>query len=186
MKLSLIALLSLAPISSHAASAWENATVEATEAYRKDFKAERGQEASEPLGFALERGDDEVITKVYYVDGGKLLSFTYGCHVHGSHFDCHKEDRGTHGVYKRLTNRYKAAEMAKSVGAALELFVRKVGPEASIRTMKFWEAEELLRFSISFEKAGQEFMSCHYHDGAEMDCHRKGNAGPGEPDKKVK
>ncbi len=92
---------------------------------------------------------------------------------------------GAHGTYSRLSSRYSAAEMAKAIEASLDIFVRKVAPESAIRSMKIWEADEI-RFSINYENNGskQEFMTCHYHGGSTMDCHRKGNAGPGEPDKK--
>jgi len=186
MKISIGLAILILPVTSFAASSWESSTEAAAVAYRKDYKAERGNEAAEPVGIAMERGDGEIITTVYFQDGEIHRSYIYGCHKHGAGFDCHKEDRGEYGAYKRLSNHYKAEEMAKSIAAALEMFVRKVGPESLIRTMKLWEAEELIRFSITYQKDGikNEFMACHYHDGKEMDCHRKGNAGPGEPGKK--
>jgi hypothetical protein len=185
MKSLLPALFALLPFPSFASS-WENATKAATEAYRQDFKAERGMDAAEPVGFSMERGDEEIITKVYYLEAGVLRSYVYGCHQHGAHFDCHKEDRGEHGAYRRLTNNYNAAAMAQTVVAVLDLFKLKVAPEAAVQTMKLWEAEDSVRFSIGYEKAGRkmEFMMCHFHGGKEIDCHRKGNAGPGEPEKK--
>lgn len=186
MKLFIFALLTIAPASTFAASVWETSTEVATEAYRLDFKAERGQEASAPVGFSLLRGDEETITQVYFLDSGILRSFTYGCHLHDSQFDCHREDRGEHGTFVRPTSKYDAAEMAKAIEASLDIFVRKVAPESAIKSIKIWEAEEMIRFSIAYEKSGskQEFLACHYHTGTEMDCHRKGNSGPGEPNKK--
>ncbi len=186
MKYVLFAMMILAPTSGFAASVWETSMEEATKAYRLDYKADYGREAAEPVGFALQSGDDETITKVYFVDSGALRSFTYGCHQHGNHFDCHREDRGEHGGYVRPSSKYNVAEMSKAVEASLDIFIRKVAPESAIKSMKIWEAEDLIRFSIDYDKAGprQEFLACHYHSGSEMDCHRKGNAGPSEPERK--
>lgn len=186
MKFLLSAAFLILPVSSPAASSWETSTEASIAAYRKDFKAERSKEAAEPVGFAMERGDNETITTVYFQDEAILRSYIYGCHRHGAVFDCHKEDRGEYGAYKRLSSHYKAEQIAQSIAAALDMFVKKVGPESTIRSTKVWEAEEMIRFSFAYENGGikNEYMACHFHDGKEMDCHRKGSSGPGEPGKK--
>jgi|GEM_PF-3041729 len=182
--LALVALL-VYPASSFAGSSWQYVTSEATESYSIDYKTDRGQNAPEPAGFSLVREGEETVAKVYYLDASALNSYSYGCHLHGDHAHCHQEGKAEHGSYARLSSKYNAAEMAKAIEASLDIFVRKVAPESAIQSMKIWEAEEMIRFSIAYEKSGpkQEFLACHYHSGTEMDCHRKGNAGPGEPDK---
>jgi hypothetical protein len=181
-----VAALVFLPLSTFAAgSDWQHTTVEATESYAVDYKSDYNKTASEPVGFGLVREGDELIASVYYTEAGVLRSYSYGCHPHGDHAHCHQEGKGEHGTYSRISNKYSASEMAKSIEAALDIFVRKVAPESAIKSMKIWEAEDI-RFSISYDKNGpkQEFMTCHYHGGSTMDCHRKGNAGPGEPDQK--
>lgn len=181
-----VAALLFLPLSSFAAgSAWQYAAIEANESYVVDYKSDHNQAASGPVGFGLAREGDELIASVYYTEAGALRSYGYGCHSHGDHAHCHQESKGEHGNYARLTNKYKAEEMIKAIEAAMEMFVRKVALESAIKSMKIWEAEDI-RFSINYDKNGpkQEFMACHYHSGTEMDCHRKGSAGPGEPDKK--
>ena len=171
----------------HAASDWQLAASAATSEYQKDYKSEKGMEAEAPLGLFLVREEEELISKVYYSEGNKLLSFTYGCHLHSAEeFDCHKEDRADHGGYTRLGNAYNTQALVESIPAALEVFTRKLGPESLITSMKLWQAEDLIRFVISYEKNGpkKDFLACHFHGGTtELDCHRKSSAGPGEPEK---
>jgi hypothetical protein len=184
--LSLLLALALLPASTFAASSFENATEAATAAYRADFKAEKGLDAPEPVGFRLESEEDEVLTTVYFLDGSNLRATIYGCHQHGAQYDCHKEDRAELGAYRRSTNLYSAAEMKKSVGLALEFFGKNVAPVETIQSLKLWEAEENIRFIVAYKKQNSDqvfFQACHYH-GKEMDCHRKRDAGPGEPAKK--
>lgn len=180
-------LFLLASTPAFAASAWESSIAAATDAYRTDFLAERGSAAAEPVGYFFELEGEEVLTSVYFLDGGDLRAYVYGCHEHGpGEFDCHREDRADLGTYGRSSILYSAAEMQKSLPLALELFAAKVGPVESLRSIKLWEAEENIRFVMAYEPAGQAgqvfYQACHYH-GAEMDCHRKRDAGPGEPGK---
>lgn len=179
-----IVLLALAISSpAFAASGWQQSVSAAASAYELDFQADHGQAASAPLGFSLEKEEDEILTRVYFVDSGNLRAFDYGCHQHSAEeFDCHRENRADLGAYTRSTSLYSAAEMAKATGLAIELFAAKEAPESAIKSIKAWEAEGNIRFSIRFEKEGEKssFIACHYH-GTEMDCHRKRDAGPGEP-----
>jgi hypothetical protein len=187
MKINALAFAALVtlPLNALASSAWQPVTIESAESYAVDFKTEFEKTAAEPVGFNIVREGEELVSTVFFTDGAALRSYSYGCHLHGDHAHCHQEGKAEHGNYSRLTSKYNAAEMAKSIEAALDIFVRKVAPEAAIESMKIWEAEEMIRFSISYKKNGpkKEFMACHYHAGTEMDCHRKGNAGPGEPKK---
>lgn len=178
--------LTILPISSIAASSFENAAEAVTAAYRADFKAEKGLDAPEPVGFFLELEEDEVLTTVYFLDGSSLRALVYGCHQHGNNFDCHKEDRAELGAYQRSTNLYSAAEMNKSIGLALEFFSKNIAPKETVKSLKLWEAQENIRFIVAYEKQNSKhifFQACHYH-GGKMDCHRKRDAGPGEPAKK--
>lgn len=179
-----IAILALTPALAQAApSTWELATGGATEAYLQDFRSESGRAAPEPIGYFLESAGDETLSRVYFADGTNLRAFDYGCHQHGRDFDCHRENRADLGAYRRSTQLYGAKEMKQSVPLAIELFESKIGPASTIRTMKFWEAEQNIRFVIGYEKSGitkTYFLACHFH-GAELDCHYKRDAGPGEP-----
>lgn len=182
MKYALLICLAFAS-PAFAASGWQQSVSAAADAYELDFRADHGQAASAPLGFFLEKEEDEFLTKVYFVDNGNLRTFDYGCHQHSpEEFDCHRENRADLGAYTRSTSQYGAAEMAKATGLALEIFVAKEAPESAITSIKAWEAEGNIRFAIRFEKEGEKssFLGCHYH-GSEMDCHRKREAGPGEP-----
>lgn len=166
-----------------AASGWEQSITAASSAYELDYKADQGRSASAPAGFFLERGDGEYLTRVYFVEETALRAFDYGCHQHSAEeFDCHRENRADLGAYTRSSSLYSAAEIAKATGLALELFESKEASESAITSLKAWEAEGNIRFSIRFEKEGEKssFIACHYH-GSEMDCHRKRDAGPGEP-----
>lgn len=181
MKLLLLALTLSSP--AFAASGWQQSISAAASAYELDFQADQGRTAVTPVGFFLEKGDGEFLTRVYFEESGTLRAFDYGCHQHSAEeFDCHRENRADLGAYARSTSLYDAAEMAKATGLALDLFVSKEAPESAITSIKAWEAEGNIRFSIRFEKEGEKssFIACHYH-GSEMDCHRKRDAGPGEP-----
>jgi len=178
--------LSILPASSFAATVFENATEAVTAAYRADFKAEKGLDAPEPVGFFLEKEEDEVIATIYFLEESSLRASVYGCHQHGAHYDCHKEDRAELGAYQRSTSLYSAAEMKKSVGLALEFFSKNIAPIEAIQSLKLWEAQENIRFIVAYKTQNSDqvfFQACHYH-GSKMDCHRKRDAGPGEPAKK--
>lgn len=177
----LLALASSSP--AFAASGWQQSVSAAASSYELDYQADQGRAASSPLGFFLEKGDGEFLTRVYFVEEGSLRAFDYGCHQHSAdEFDCHRENRADLDAYARSSSLYSAAEFAKATGLAIELFVSKEAPEAAITSIKTWEAEGNIRFSIRFEKEEEKssFIACHYH-GSEMDCHRKRDAGPGEP-----
>lgn len=166
-----------------AASDWQQSVAASASAYKLDFQADSGRAAESPLGFFLEKGDHEVLSRVYFLEGNSLRAFDYGCHQHSAEeFDCHRENRLDLGSYSRSSSRYSAEEMARATGYAIELFAAKEAPESAITSIKAWEAEDNIRFAIKFEKEGEKssFMACHYH-GSEMDCHRKRDAGPGEP-----
>jgi hypothetical protein len=166
------------------ASNFENAMIGSTLSYRADFQSENGKVAPEPYGYFLENEGDETLSTVFHEDNKNLAAVIYGCHEHTlGEYDCHKEDRKILGAYSRSTNLYNAAEMQKSLPLALEFFVKNVAPEASIQNIKLWEAVSNIRYVINYkkgEKTESYFLACHYH-GGEMDCHRKRDAGPGEP-----
>lgn len=179
--LALLALLISAP--AFAASPYESATVAAITAFRLDFKSEKGVDAPQPLGYFLENESEEILTTVYFLDGADLKADVYGCHQHGANFDCHREDRATLGSYTRSSSLYSAELLNKSVPLALDFFEANVAPVSTVKSVKLWEAEQNIRYSITFEKNGTEqkfFIGCHFHGGG-MDCHRKRDAGPGEP-----
>jgi hypothetical protein len=188
MKLNAFALMAMIalPFSAFAGSNWQLAMTEATEQYAIDYKTDFNKTSSEPVSFVIKRAGEELVTTVYFTEAESLRSYTYGCHPHGDHADCEPEGKGEHGAYARLTSKYNSEEMTKAAGDALALFGRRVAPESSVQSLKIWESEELIRLTINYEKDGlkQDFMDCHYHGGRTMDCHRKGTAGPGEPDKK--
>ncbi len=181
--ITLLALLLANP----AAASWIPSTEAAIQAFRADYKTDTGRELNkETLGFRLEKHEDETLVRVYFQNGEMLDANDYGCHLHSANeFDCHKEDRASLGAYKRSSKLYTIQNLSESLGLAIELFVQKVATESSIQKIKLWEAEQNIRVVLSYDKAGKtanEFIACHFH-GAHMDCHRKRDAGPGEPDK---
>jgi len=179
----MIAILALLSFSAPALASFSEATVASTSSYRKDYQAERGVKAPEPVGYFLEKEGEEVISSVYFLDGNSLLATIYGCHQHGAEFDCHKENRADLGAYHRSSSLYRAEEFQQSVPLALDFFTKNVAPESSVVAVKFWEAEENIRFVITYlagETKKTFFLGCHFH-GSSMDCHRKRDAGPGEP-----
>jgi hypothetical protein len=172
------------------ASNFENAMIGSTQSYRADFQSENGKVAPEPYGYFLENEGDETLSTVFHEDwihqesNKYLAASVYGCHEHKpGEFDCHKEDKKNLGDYSRSTNLYNADEMKKSLPLALEFFVRNVAPESTISSVKLWEAFSNIRYVVQYKKDNSiqsYFLACHYHSG-EMDCHRKRDAGPGEP-----
>ena len=175
--------LALLLLTAPASASFEKATAAATDAYRADFQAEHGLAAPDPLGFFLESEEDEILSTVYFVKDGALAADVYGCHSHGpEEFDCHREDRKQLGAYERSTSLYSAAEMRQSVPLALEFFAG-VAPGAEVTSLKLWEAQENIRYVVGYRQNGQTktyFLACHRH-GAGIDCHRKRDAGPGQP-----
>lgn len=188
MKYALLSILMFAsPLVSSLAQAgdWEISVAAATEEYRADFRSERGLEPADPLGYFLSQEGDETIARTYFTDNGVLRAFDYGCHAHGDHAHCHQEGKADLGAYERSSALYSAAELQKAIPLALEFFAANVAPATAVSSLQLWEAAENIRFVIGYEKDGQAqefFLGCHYH-GSEMDCHRKRDAGPGQPAK---
>ena len=179
----MITILALLALGNPAQASFLDATIGVSNAYRQDYQSERGQNAPEPVGYFLEKEGDEIISSVYFVDGTSLLATIFGCHQHGAEFDCHKENRADLGAYRRSTSLYRAEEFQKSVPLALDFFAKNVAPESSVVALKFWEAEENIRFVVTYLANGAPktfFLACHFHGGG-LDCHRKRDAGPGEP-----
>lgn len=180
MILSLV--LSLLSSNAQAASIQEDALRSATANYRQVYQAERNMPAPEPLGFSLSIWPHDVMATVFSVADGKLSAFESACHYHGTDMDCHERSSAELGEYTRSSAMYSVTEMEKALGLAADFLAQTV-PGAILRKADLWEAQKNIRFVLGFEKDGQAqeiFVGCHYH-GAEMDCHRKRDAGPGRP-----
>ncbi len=169
---------------SFSASNFEYAFSGSTEAYQTDFQTDNGRPAPQPYGYFLEKEENEILSTVFFEENRKLTGSVYGCHEHSpGEYDCHRENKLTLSDFSRSSNLYGVEEMKQSVPLAIEFFAQNVAPESDIVSLKFWEAFSNIRYVVTYKKGenvNQYFLACHFHGGG-LDCHRKRDAGPGEP-----
>lgn len=169
---------------SYSASNFEYAFLGSTQSYQNDFQTENGRPAPQPYGYFFEKEESEILSTVFFEENRKMTGSIYGCHEHSpGEFDCHRENKLVLGDYSRSSNLYSVEEMKQSLPLAIEFFTQNVGAKSDIVTIKLWEAFSNIRYVMTYKKGetvSQYFIACHFH-GNGLDCHRKRDAGPGEP-----